>query len=293
MDTATPDPPFSECASATDDLPLRQGDVIEAVVPMDRDLQFGIIVTADCDIAQLKHNNTISYVPLFVLPRFLAAFYIPRRLENALKQMRKDLTRQITMIRKELRPESSPFSEEAIDVWVDGSDGAAIAAAIEAPPTRRRDELIALANTYRNARGARGTEDLNVGVAALTAIGVHRGSTNEKALTKTWEEIHGYLKNLPGDSFFIGSIGDAPRLRAGFVAYLRILRELHPANVALRPADLRSADVRVKRIARLKSPYVYKLTQQLAAVFSSIGLPTVYESERDRIATVLKTPEAS
>lgn len=292
MDAVPEQPPFSECAAATDDLPLRQGDVIEALAPADPESRFGVVVTADCDIAQLKHNNTVSYVPLFVLPRYVAAFYIPRRLERILKQLREDLTRRATTIRQQQHPDSAPFSEGAIDVWVEGADGAAIAAALEAPADKRRNEFIALADTYRAARLARGAEDLEAGVKALTLVSQYRGSTAEKALSKTWDEIHGYVRDLPGDAFFIGSIGEVPELRVGFIAYLRVLRELHPTQVALRPADLRSADVRVKRIARLRSPYLYRLTQQLASVFSSIGLPTAYETERDRIASVLRGDEA-
>jgi len=286
----TPEAPFSECAAATDDLPLRQGDVVEFIAPTST--RFGIVVTADCDIAQLKHNNTISYVPLLALPSFLATFFVPRRLDRALPQLRQDLTRRLTAARQQAQPNSSPFSEEAIDVWVNNADAVAITEAVETPKERRED-LIALINTYRRAREARGSDDIDVGVDALTAIGVYRGTTNEKALAKIQEEIQGYLRSLPGDAFFIGSIGETPELRSGFIAYLRILRELHPSNVALRPADLRSAEVHVKRVARLKSPYVYRLTQQLASVFASIGLPTEYETERDRLAKTVKAPKDS
>lgn len=290
MASETPESSFSECAVATDDLPLRQGDVLAAIEPTA--IPLGIVVTADCDIAQLKHNNTISYVPLFALPKFLATFYIPRRLDRALQQLRQDLTSKLTVIRQKTRSGSSPFSPEAIDVWVDGSDAATIAASVETPQGEQ-ETLVALINTYKKVREARDSADLNVGMDTLASIAVYRGATREKALAKIQDDIQGYLRSLPGDAFFIGNIGAEAESRTGFIAYLRILRELDPSTVALRTADLRSAEVRTRRIARLKSPYVYRLTQQLASVFASIGLPTIYETERDRLAKAVRPPEDS
>jgi len=79
---------------------------------------------------------------------------------------------------------------------------------------------------------------------------------------------------------FLSSIGNDDD--SGYVAYLRLLRELKDNQVALKPSS-RSFEITHERIAHLKPPYLYRLTQQLGAVFSSIGLPTEYEASRDTL----------
>lgn len=116
--------PFSECEPATDDRPLQQGDVVEHIAKApDLDIKYGIVVTADCDIAQLKHNNTLSYVPLFSLPSTLITFFFPRRFEKAISNARRDLTRLATAMRQQVEPAASSFSEEAIEIWLQSTDG--------------------------------------------------------------------------------------------------------------------------------------------------------------------------
>ena len=58
----------------------------------------------------------------------------------------------------------------------------------------------------------------------------------------------------------------------GHVAYLRLLRELKDNAVALKSSAM-SYEISHERIGHLKPPYIYRLTQQLGAVFSSIRLP--------------------
>ena len=38
----------------------------------------------------------------------------------------------------------------------------------------------------------------------------------------------------------------------------------------------------------MRSPYIYRLTQQLAAVFTAIGLPLEYESNRADVLAALQ-----
>ena len=272
---------FSECESATDDRPIRQGDVIESLTP-NSDPQFGVIVTADCDIAQSKHNNTLSYVPLLTLGRFLVSHYIPRRLTKALEFAIKELTLRATQFRQDKEPGAAGFSESAMEAWLRADDGDTVSNVLEIKPGTKRDGFTSLANAYRAGQSLSEAATLRQCVEALCGIRAHQGGSSEKAAIKIREEIKTYINGLPGDAFFVGSIGTEPSQRTGHVAYLRILKELRPSDVAIRTSEL--ARAKAKRIARLRSPFVYRLTQQLASVFSSIGLPTVYEDERDRIA---------
>jgi hypothetical protein len=117
------------------------------------------------------------------------------------------------------------------------------------------------------------------------------GGDRAKLLEKLQADIASKITDLPGDSFFLGTVlEDRPK---GFVAYLRLVREIRGDEIALKHADLRSSSVRAKRIARLTSPYIYRLTQQLGDVFSSVGLPTEYEDHRRAVLKALHPLQGS
>jgi hypothetical protein len=130
---------------------------------------------------------------------------------------------------------------------------------------------------------------------ALARIRVRQGAAPAKAYERIWAEIHATIRSLPGDSFFVGRLGSMPS--AGWVAYLRLVREIQHDSVAIRQPDLRKPGTVAKRVARLRSPYIYRMTQQLIDVFAAIGLPTEYELSRtgvvDRLASPKTTPETS
>ena len=116
----------------------------------------------------------------------------------------------------------------------------------------------------------------------------NRPDAAEKGLLSDAENV---LSNLPGDAFFIGRIGKG--LEIGYVVYLRHLREIRDSDIATSVPDLRRPGIRARRIARLRSPYVYRLTEQLADVFASIGLPEEYERRRSDLARSLRAARSA
>lgn len=82
-DSAVPEAhaPFSECHDVSDDRPIRQGDVFEWVSPSTDPLKFlGLVVTADCDIANAKHEGILSYVPILRFVDYLRLFSLPQEI---------------------------------------------------------------------------------------------------------------------------------------------------------------------------------------------------------------------
>ena len=109
---------------------------------------------------------------------------------------------------------------------------------------------------------------------ALNSLkGAKDGRTEQQVLEK--------VQTMPGDCFFLGTLGQGSG--AGYVAYLRIVRELRASEIAVRMTDLQDGDVKAKRVAATKAPYLYGLTRQLGDVFASIALPSEYEEARDTI----------
>src|SRR6266511_2857743 len=87
--------PYSECEEALANQPLRQGDILEwPVISTEHPApwrQFGVVITADCDIAMEKHDGLLSYVPILPLPDYLRLFYLPKMISRALDPVWRNL----------------------------------------------------------------------------------------------------------------------------------------------------------------------------------------------------------
>ena len=174
---------------------------------------------------------------------------------------------------------SHPISAERSLQWVQQSDPTVIAqrlrlSSAEAP------EFVTLAEAFRGARTALDApfpHQCEAYYRACDVVGKDPAAT-KKALAA---EFSSHIKGLPGDAIFLTSL--SVEHDEGYVVYLRILRELTDGQVGLKTSS-RSFEITHERIARLRPPYLYRLTQQLGAVFSSIGLPGEYEASRDAIA---------
>jgi hypothetical protein len=118
--------------------------------------------------------------------------------------------------------------------------------------------------------------------ALATLFPATKGKSPEQRVAA---EISGRFGKLPGDVFFINVLGE--NHTGGFIAYLRLIRELRSHQIATNFFD-HSRTVIADRVSQMRAPYVYRLTQLLADVFASIGLPEEYERARaDVIATSL------
>lgn len=272
---------FSECFADDDDRRIRQGDVFEWIKKDERDpwTRLGIVVTADCDITHDKHRGILSYVPLLDVRDYLALFHLPAKVERAAGPVREQLVKTIRTLQADRAPEfSEPISELAALRWVREATAEGVANELNVPGGKDRDRFLALGAEYTAAEGSLSTGTFDVLLNALVQLRMRQASSREQALSKIWQEIETLVAALPGDAFFIGCIG--PNHGMGYIAYLRLVREIEQTRIAVRQPDLRDSDVRAKRLSALKSPYVYRLTQRLAEVFAAIGLPREYEDAR-------------
>ncbi len=281
---STPPPPGQaaptlECLEALDDLPLGQGDVIAFLAPRGGPPHgHGVIVTADCDIAQSKHRGTLSYVPVLRLATYLALFVMPRKLASASRPVDDPLSARLRAAQKANRPDfPGELGDPAILAWVRRSPADEILSELRIGDAREAAQIKELCALHVRAATARDSESLGDQAETLVAL---RGFAGKASTMETVEqELRGDLRSLPGDAFFLSAL--TPSEREGYVVYLRFVRELPESAVAIRQPDLTREEVVSKRIARLSSPYVYGLTQRLGSVFSSIGLPVAYEKRRD------------
>jgi hypothetical protein len=272
---------FSECHVIEDDRRIRQGDVFEWLGKARSDpwTNLGIVVTADCDIVHEKHRGILSYVPLLDLRDYLALFHLPAKVERAAVPIREQLVKAIRILQAERFPEfPEPISDSAALRWVREATIEGVVDELSVPAGKDRDRLVAVGADHAMAEHGLSTGTFDVLLNALVHLRVRQAGGKEQVLSKIWQEIETLVAGLPGDAFYIGSLG--PERGRGYVAYLRLVREIEQGRIAVRQTDLRDSGVCAKRIAALKSPYVYRLTQQVADVFAAVGLPKEYEDAR-------------
>ena len=266
---------------------MRQGHVfrwIEASDGASHDpwKQVGIIVTADCDLAQGKHGAFLSYVPLLRATDYLRLFVLPQILEKSLRPKVDELHAKLAMIQQALQPaHPQPISPEVLRSWLTELGTSAVLTELGMPQGAQRDRASELFSLVEHAWLALKTSTFDSLFAAAVAV---RGGTETHA-QKVRDQLREKLRSLPGDAFYLTSLPEIDDF--GFIAYLRLVREISASAIAIRYTDTRRSDVKAIRFAKLTAPYLYRLTQQLGEVFSSIGLPTEYEAERDASSELL------
>jgi hypothetical protein len=280
---ARPVPEFRECAEIENpDEPLRQGDIL-AFQPAasSRELPpFGVVVTADCDITRNKNNGVISYVPAFPVELYAQKFIAPRIAADTRTKRLRTLTETISRQRKASQPSHSGMSEHAVEEWVRSGSVAEILSYLGIENNAKSGlQISTLFDDLCTCLRVIDDDQLPFEDQRRQLARLFSSSKNKSSEQQLTDELCGRLQNLPGDAFYLNSLYPAT-LQEGFVVYLRFVREARDHEISRRYHDEFSNAIMARRAARLKPPYVYRLTQQLADVFASIGLPEEYELRR-------------
>jgi hypothetical protein len=271
---------FYECDVIEDDRPLRQGDIFSWLIPSKNPWQqYGVVVTADCDIAKEKHHEILSYVPILFATDYLRLFYLPKQLRRSLRIIKDELLARIRSAQAKTPEFTEPISEGTAITWVLRSPPEEIVDDLAITDGRERLRFHELCTLYRDTESAAAAGTFAEQLSAALLLRGRASKNHESARDKLWDEILGHVQSLPGDTLFLNTVGI--NNTDGYIAYLRLVREIHQSEIAIRQTDLRDSAVKARRISRLRSPYVYRLTQLLSDIFSSIGLPREYELMRD------------
>lgn len=285
-------PTLSAETEAVDIGRLRQGDVIRWETPERPWRWLGLVVTADCDIAHGKHAGTLSYVPILSLEDYLTEITVPVRIDSYLREtLRPNLFKRLRALKDKYRSDfTGQLSDEALEELLQREPAEVLDTL--AVPSEQRALPVREITAYRAAiLRASSRSTLREQVQVLAELRVASDLTKQPDPKKIIDSLHSSFVSLPGDAFFIGTIN--PDYRDGAVAYLRFVRETNADEIALAPKDLRRPNVKGRRVSRLTSPFVYRLTQQLGQVFSDIGLPTDYESRRTALVDRLRASLAA
>lgn len=258
---------------------IAQGDVIEWITAhRERPWKiFGVVVTADCDLAWNKHGGVISYVPGLTNSDFIWKNFRERFFEKRRQEALNSVTKLINTAIQNDGSEDSSLSGAAVKDWLarvgrdNLLDEIGINGSLRNKIVKNLDKLL-ICDDILNCESF----DMSLLERAFAA-------TEEKDdRTALIRKIEDQWTQLPGDIFHLPSLPNGEE--GGLFLLLRHIRQISVDEVARRPSDMMHGDVKVKRIARVCPPYRYAITQNLARVFADIGLPEDHESRRKTAA---------
>lgn len=255
-----------------DAAPLRQGDIFEWVGSANerpwRDL--GVVVTADCDMARNKMDNVVSFVPLLSFEDYLWHVWREKRFSQqrtlSLGELTRFINKQLAKIGRD------QITSQAVEDWTASGNIPEIAAALEISDINLRKKLEATVRRYL---------DLNAVLTAtqpdrllLERACEHLKKADQTASAFLAQDFQSALSKLPGDVFYLSQVREQD---GGVFAMLRHIRQCGLEEIATDPDQIRFGSASARRFARLKAPFKYALTQQLARVFADIGLTPAYD----------------
>ncbi len=232
------------------DAKLRQGDFIRFESETNPLQSFGIVVTADCDLEQRKHARLVTLVPVLDAKSILEIYLIPE-----------DCDRKRDMIERYIFGEFNIPSDQDYDT-----------------------KIVTLMDILSSNNG--GIDGVIMAGANLLLDRASRTSVSDYRLIMS--KIKSSPKKIEAFKQQIRSKGDLLVLPdtevfglQGGVAWVRNIWQVPVSDIAIRTSELQRRTG--ERMARLDSPFRYRLTQLMSHVFSDIGLP----STSDRIDEIL------
>lgn len=234
---------------------LNQGDLI--VFPAEENplRKAGLVVTADCDLEKRKHGLLITLVPV-VPVRVILERYL---LIEACEKQRANIFRYVC----------DEFSIEFRDD--ENVSAAELRDKVEAQEKVGLDEIKKIAADFILNQ----LEILTWSNYKALMIAIKGGEKGASALESQLKG-KGDIMILPSPSK-LGVEGD--------IAWVRHIWQIPLGKIAIKTSDVKNNPG--ERVARLDSPFRYRLTQIMAQVFSDIGLPDVQRNFKEDIDGVI------
>ncbi len=251
---------MSETTRVFDEQDFAQGDILllDGFGQTSTAPSYGIVINADCDLANNKTDGVVAILPVYTFERYLEAFWIPNHLDAELAKC----------VQSALKICGIPEAEgEALALWLREADHLTASSALIAThqlPTNKHRELH---DTCR----------------AISLLLSHQGFRAFQQFCQTQKDPRAYArkqldaarKSMGEGHFFLSEIAGQPEI--GFVVRMRRILSLDAEDCFRNVANLRASTSGSQktgaRIARLSPAFKYRVSQLFAYQFSRIGLP--------------------
>lgn len=265
--------------------PIRQGDIfsLTSVAPEDPP-PLGIILTADCDIAQEKMGTEYTYIPIVSATYYMRYIWPLAHLRNVHSACADEAAEQVYSLHKRFDSEVDKISRQDLVRWIMSDSDDKILGALHCSDTKA-SETISLLFSLVRATHPSSLPMMGTPISILLHAWQARGNKTEKAKRN---ELRNALLQMRIDTFFLNYVPSQGEI--GFVVLLRHVRSIPRERVFATFQETRYANSPPPhgyRVGRLNDYLKYAIVHQFASVFLRIGLPQHYESDTEEIANMI------
>ena len=248
--------------------PISQGDIIEKIVNNDQ-CKYGIIITGDCDIDKNKTNGILSYCQVIEMKDYFLNYFLKEKLRDLSKNIIDNIFQIANKAIKNKNKNHIGFDLDFFKEWILVTDFDKIQQVFNNCNAKFFDLL----RIYRQFN----IEEIEPCDSYIKGKLIYLCKNDyECERKKLFNDFQNKIASLPGDWFYLNGLPS--KNDTGYLIYLRQIREISIDQIAINPETEKNRNF--KRIGKLKSPYIYRITQMLGSVFSDIGLPKDYEDQR-------------
>lgn len=266
--------------------PFRQGDVIRShrTDANPKGLtRWGVIITADCDIAQGKSGDLLSYLPILSARDYLQTLWANEEIEKIVRRYGSIASGHIHRAASALNPQTKPLLPSELIDWsfVDGAE-----------------KVVATV-------GIKKQSDLKATITALKILALCHpdciSATPLESLISCWRvegrneaDQRGMVRSALRQSQMRSEFLLIPTLpnetEVGFIVTLRDIRTIGLSEIFPNKLDLRiksGSQNAMFRIGRFSDFIRYSIAQRMANLFSRIGMTVEFEDECEQSTSLV------
>lgn len=253
---------------------LRQGDIIRKLNPENGATErLGIVITADCDIAQKKAGERYTWLEIVSMAAYVEGPWAQDQLRKLSQKRATGVCSHLNaQIRKRV-PDLTDLTHETLSQWLRTKTAEEVyQSATGKPPTTDEKpfrDLRAFALTVSTDENRSAFSRLK---EAWTLFGTDE-RTQQDNVRSAFKDSGGF------QDYFV--LPELPRESGlGFVVMLRSMSSIMAPDLFLTEQDARinGRPDAFHRLGRLNDGIRYSITQKLAFLFSRIGMPQTFES---------------
>ncbi|WP_027912785.1 hypothetical protein [Pseudomonas sp. URIL14HWK12:I7] len=253
---------------------VRQGDIIRKLNPKTGEAEkLGIVITADCDIAQKKAGERYTWLEIVPMTAYIDGPWAQEQLRKLSEKRSKAICEYLNgQIRKQ-HSGLTALTHESLVQWLRSKTADEIlASATGKAPTANDKPLRDLQGFALTVSTDENQSAFSRLKCAWTLFGVDEKSQQEN-VRNAFKDSGGF------QDYFV--LPELPRQSGlGFVVMLRSMWSIMASDLYLTEQDARIHDRpdAFHRLGRLNDGIRFSITQKLAFLFSRIGMPRTFES---------------
>ncbi|HKU28242.1 MAG TPA: hypothetical protein VJQ54_22435 [Candidatus Sulfotelmatobacter sp.] len=252
---------------------VRQGDIIRKLNSKTGEVEkLGIVITADCDIAQKKAGERYTWLEIVSMTAYVEGPWAQEQLRKLSERRSKAICEHLNGQIRKRKPGLTALTHESLVQWLRSKTAEEIlASATGKAPTAEDKPLRDLQGFALTVSTDETQSALSRLKAAWTLFGIDEKNQQEN-VRNAFKDGGGF------QDYFV--LPELPRQAGlGFVVMLRSMWTIMAPDLYLTEQDARINDRpdAFHRLGRLNDGVRFSITQKLAFLFSRIGMPKAFE----------------